>query len=150
MLLAGGLLAGMLLAACTGPGPVMVAPPVSQGTDTSCSRLRSRLPDTVNGHARRTTKPRSDRVAAWGDPAIVLRCGVPRPSSLGRGDVAPFVANGVAWLQHIGGDTVDFTAVDRPVFVEVAIPKKYEGQSGILTDLSDVVSATMPERPLPQ
>jgi len=78
----------------------------------------------------------------------VLRCGVPQPR---LGEQAPLTINDkVAWLQHIGGPTVEWTVLDRGVFIEVAIPKAYDAQAGLLIDLTEVVAAALPKRPLPK
>ena len=126
-----------------------------------CLRLHATLPATIGSPKRRPTKPESDLTAAWGDPPIRLLCGVPRPSGLGGGAVAPIGVNGVAWLQgdhpstfspsgDDGVKEVTFTVVDRGVFVEVDIPKHYTGQSGILIDLSNAVRRALPVQPIPR
>lgn len=144
-----GMAAGLI--GCGGSGPIAVPLPGPAPPDAAlCARLHARLPAKVGGHSSREVKPRSEFTAAWGDPAVVLTCGVPRPSGLSGSDVAPLGVNGVAWLQGTGADTVDFTAVDRGVFLRVEIPKKYSGQSSILLDLSDAVSAALPIRPIPR
>jgi hypothetical protein len=37
------------------------------------------LPEQVEGQQRRDVEPAGPLAAAWGDPAIVLRCGVGPP-----------------------------------------------------------------------
>jgi hypothetical protein len=150
------LLSGMVAAiawgasGCGGTGPVVVPLPGPAPTDAAlCTRLHSQLPAKVSTHKSRPVKPRSEFTAAWGDPAVVLVCGVPRPSGLRGSDTAPLGVNGVAWLEHTGTNTVDYTAVDRGVFVRVDIPKQYAGQSSILIDLSNAVAAALPRRPIP-
>ncbi len=41
----------------------------------------SALPDGLAGAARRTLKG-GTAVAAWGDPAVILRCGIETPEEL--------------------------------------------------------------------
>src|SRR5882672_5252246 len=45
-----------------------------------CHALHQDLPQKVDGLSRHDLKPRSELTAGWGKPAIVLRCGVPRPA----------------------------------------------------------------------
>jgi Protein of unknown function (DUF3515) len=138
-------------AGCAGSGPAVVPLPGPAPADAAlCARLHAQLPAKVGTHARRDVKPRSEFSAAWGDPPVVLLCGVPRPAGLRGSGTAPVGINGVAWLQEAGRDTVDYTAVDRGVFVRVEIPKRYAGQSSIPIDLSNAVSAALPARPIPQ
>lgn len=128
----------------------MVPLPGPAPTDAAlCARLHAALPKKVSDHASREVKPRSELTAAWGDPAVVLTCGVPPPAGLHGSETAPLGINGVAWLEKAGAQTVEYTAVDRGVFVRVSIPKQYQGQSSILIDLSNAVSATLPRRPIP-
>lgn len=116
------------------------------GSAADCARLHDALPAKVAAQGRRQTKPVDDRTAAWGDPAIVLRCGVARPRALGAGGSQPITVNGkVQWLQQVGRDSLVLTAVDRTVFVEVTVPNRYSG-AAVAVDLTDAV-ASLPERP---
>ena len=114
-----------------------------------CARVHAGLPAKVGQHASRGVKPRSEFTAAWGNPAVVLTCGVLPPAGLRGSGTAPLGINGVAWLESPGAGTVDYTVVDRGVFIRVAIPREYAGQSSILLDLSDAVSAALPPKPIP-
>lgn len=127
--------------------PVPVPSPAASDV-ALCARLTPQLPTSLEGAHRHPATPRSRLTAAWGTPAIVLRCGVPQPAI---GEEAPLTVNDkVAWLQHIGGDAVEWTVLDRGVFIEVSIPKAYAAQANILLDLTDLVARTLPKRPLPK
>lgn len=120
-----------------------------------CRALHRALPEKVDGQTRRATRPVSDLTAAWGSPAIVLRCGVPRPDVLTPGNAqynpsADSVdINGVDWLpQKLSGGGVRCVTTLRKAFVEVTIPRKYAGPYGDLsglTDLASAISGTVPE-----
>jgi len=70
----------VLLAGCGG-GPVDVAGPAPSAADAeACAPFLDALPDEVAGEERREVDPGDRSFAAWGDPAIVLACGVPMPS----------------------------------------------------------------------
>jgi hypothetical protein len=67
------------------------------GAETACTALLAALPDSVADQPRREVEPADAWGAAWGDPAIVLRCGGPAPA--GFDDVAACTTvNGVDWF----------------------------------------------------
>ncbi len=89
------------------------------------------------------TSPRSPRVVAWGDPPIVLRCGVARPAGYNpNGSVA--VINGVSWWQQIDRRVVRWTVVGRAAYVELVVPTSYAAQGAFLVDLADPVKQALP------
>jgi hypothetical protein len=142
----------VLLAGCGGPGPVPVgSAPAPKGVRAECSRLIARLPSQVAGQDRRDVTPTSALAGAWGDPAIVVRCGVPRPAAL-RPTSYCFEVDRIGWLatQHgrpvsttsqITG-TLDFTTIGRSVYVEVSVPDAYRPQADALADLARAVTTT--------
>lgn len=139
---------GATLAGC-GPGPVRVIPPTAEPAGSRlCAALHDTLPKKVGDLGRRRTQPSSNRTAAWGKPAVVLRCGVGPPEGY-RPEVATVAeVNGVSWYQHIAGATIEWVVVDRPVHVELAVPRTYGGQGAFLADLTAAITATLPKRPV--
>ncbi|WP_436773021.1 DUF3515 domain-containing protein [Yinghuangia sp. YIM S09857] len=152
---------GLVLTAITlldgDPDPVKVKLPqppseVRADIDRVCRDLQHRLPDKVLDAGTRKTVPDSDLIAAWGDPAIVLRCGVPTPVSLRpddpRYDPEQNAAgvNGVNWtFTFLGeGKGVRFTTLHREVNIEVTVPAKYGQPTGPLTALAEPVKQTVP------
>jgi hypothetical protein len=142
------LVAGGALAGCGGDGGTgTVAVPSFTATAAGraqCPGLLGDLPDTVAGQARRTTSG-SRYAAAWGDPAIVLRCGLARPRD--ATDSAPCLTrNGLGWtvppaqLDDLGAD-VDLTLAHRTVYVRVHVPAKYRpnGPGEVMADLDAAV-----------
>lgn len=116
-----------------------------------CRKLHTALPDKVDGLSRRVVEPKSDLTAGWGDPTVILRCGVARPGVLTPGnpnynptaDAAE--VNGVSWLlQPLNGGGYRFTTSDRQVFVEVTVPHAYAPEVDPLTDLAAAVRGTVP------
>jgi hypothetical protein len=84
-------------------------------------------------------------VVAWGEPAVVLRCGVARPPSfISSADVQ--LINGVTWFAERRGQTTAWTVVDRPVYVEVLVPAA--DASAPVARLSTPVTAALKPRPL--
>ena len=142
--------AGILALGGCGYGAVDVEPQEPEpGSADVCSALLDALPRTVDDAVHRDVEPadRRDAVAAWGQPAIVLRCGVPRPASY-RPDTQLLDVDGVGWLPVEGDGGTFFTSADRDVLVEVAIPDDYAPEANVLGDLAPAIRATVPERAL--
>ncbi|GAA2574186.1 DUF3515 domain-containing protein [Actinomadura fulvescens] len=128
-----------------GDGAVQVPPP---SPDAATARLCAglRLPEKVNGLSRRDTDPDSPLTAAWGSPAIALRCGVPRPAAL-RPVSRLMTINGVDWFGQPAGRPVTWTAVARQAYVEVTVPAKYAPPGDVLIEFGKAITATIPEKP---
>lgn len=143
-------LAWVVLAACSGGdggGPVEVTlPQVPDAAHRSCARLADRLPASLGeGLERRETEPRSPLVAAWGDPAVILRCGVQVDDDYRPGEQLIHANSGiVGWWQHKTGDTVVWQTPNTAVHVELIVPTKYEGHGGMLARISPAVEAMGP------
>lgn len=139
------------LACSGGGGAPQVAVPTPQGKAVDhCRELADRLPGTVDGQKRRETDPVSALTAGWGDPAVELRCGVPRPEVLTPGSehynpTADTVSvNGVDWLYEDLDDGARFITTQRAAFVEVTVPGAYAPEVNALTDLADAVGTSVP------
>ena len=143
-LTAGGAL--VLLAGC-GAGAVEVPlPRPPAAVARLCGHLHDVLPQKVHGKARRTTTPESPLLTAWGSPAIVVRCGVPRPTAL-KPTSELVVVNGVNWLGVPTERPVTFTAVGRQAYVEATVPAAYEPPGDVLIELADAVKRAVPANP---
>ena len=139
-----GLLAGLVapLSACSTPVEVSPPEPAPTARDV-CRALADQLPEAVLEQEARDTDPDSDLTAAWGDPAIVLRCGVPEPEALEPTSQLVTV-DGVDWFPEQLTSGYLFTTYGRVVFVEVSVPDDYAPEAGALTDLADPVQAAVP------
>jgi Protein of unknown function (DUF3515) len=144
VLAAGGLLA--LAAGCGTDAVEVPAPRPVPAAAPLCDALRARSPHRLHGLAPRATTPKSPYVMAWGSPAIVLRCGVPRPAGL-RPTSELAVINGISWLGLPTGRPITFTAVGRLAYVEVTVPAKYAPSGDVLIDLSGPIKAAVPPTP---
>ncbi|MDQ0725634.1 DUF3515 domain-containing protein [Microbacterium sp. W4I20] len=82
-----------LAAALAGCSTTVHLEPADDANDPGCAAVSARLPETVGGFDRVWTDAQA--TAAWGDPTIVLRCGVepPAPSAL-----VCTTLGGVDWL----------------------------------------------------
>ena len=143
--LAGSL--GCALTACApGAYDVSVPTPGSAAADTACTALHDALPPQLGGHGSRDTAPPSDLTAAWGRPAITLRCGVPRPADLSATSQLLRV-DGVDWFPEALTAGYRFTTVGRVADVEVDVPDDYAPEAALLTGLAAPVRENLP--PLP-
>ena len=122
-------------------------PPPDPAAARLCAELHGRLPDKLGDLARRRTDPVSDRTAAWGTRPVVLRCGVPAPEGYRPELTSLAEVNGIGWYQHIAGATIEWVAVDRPVYVQLDVPRSYEGHGTLLVDLAGAITAALPKRP---
>lgn len=136
-------LGATLLVGC-GLGTVDVEPhEVEAGSEPGCAQLLDALPDVVSDAVRRDVEPASEQVAAWGDPPIVLRCGVPVPTEY-RPDAQLLDVEDVGWFPVAGEGGTFFTAVDRQPYVEVAVPDDYAPEAVVLADLAAAVTSAIP------
>jgi len=132
-----------LTAGCGGgAGPAGPVPSPTGSAAAVCAALAGALPPLVAGQPR-AGGPRSPFAAAWGDPAIQLRCGVARPAALAPASQLATV-NGVDWFaeQRRGGYL--FTTWGRVVYVRVWVPDRYAPEVNPLVDLAAPVARTVP------
>ncbi|WP_416979476.1 DUF3515 domain-containing protein [Streptomyces sp. T028] len=117
-----------------------------------CRNLDRALPSKVDGQSRRDPEPASALTAGWGDPAIILRCGVERPPKMvdpevAQGRDADAVAggvNGVDWLmEKRDGGGYRFTTASRSAYVEVTVPEGVDSSS-VLIDLASGIKEAVP------
>ena len=81
---------------------------------------------------------------AWGNKAVVLRCGVPTPAGYDPNSASTAAVNGVDWFQQIFPRKVVWTAVRKSANVELTVPTSYDAQGGFLVDIGAAVAATVP------
>lgn len=129
------------LAGCAGPVDVVAPRPQGQSR-TICSNLISHTPDVVDSQKRREIAHPSPYTAAWGNPAITLTCGVPKPTGLNAASEC-FQVNGVGWFSEQQPDGYKFTTIGRKAYAQVLVPKKYV-PSDPLVDLSKAINDHLP------
>ena len=121
----------------------MAPPDPSPAAADPCAALIKALPQTLHGLGKRSTDPDSPYTAAWGDPAVTLRCGVARPPQLtATSDTAD--VNGVAWLPIELTHGYRFVTTGRVAYVQVDVPEAYAPEVNVLVDLAEPVSSTVP------
>ena len=129
-------MAAVVLSACSS-GAVEVAVP-SAATEPACSSATLLWPSTVSGMPRRDTDPDSRGVAAWGDPAVIARCGVAVP---GPTDTECIEVDGVGWIPQALSDGTRFTSFGTEPAVEVLVPKTYAPEPLLLPVFAPVAKA---------
>lgn len=138
--LAAGLVAASALlpalAGCGGSGaPVEPGP---DGGSPACAQLTGRLPGTVLDRPRQQLAVAG--AAAWGEPAIVLRCGV---APAGPTDDPCLAVDGVDWVFTEDDDGFRFRSFGRTPAVEVTFPLAI-GRTAAPAGLVDLASAVEP------
>jgi hypothetical protein len=130
------LAAALVVASCSS------APdPAARAADPACTRALAAAPATVLGKSRTPLDVRG--ALGWGDPQIVLRCGLPglEPTTKTCLDV-----NGQGWVVgDADADPVVFTLYGHDPTVDVSVPTSYgrSSASGALVDL-EPVARTLP------
>jgi hypothetical protein len=119
-------------------------PKVTPQADASCPALMKTLPLELMGDQSRRVRSASPFAYAWGDPPVVLVCGVAAPAGYVRGASAIQI-NGVQWFVDTDDPhTVVWTTVDRPVNVEVRVPATVD--SAPVTALTTQIAKALPYR----
>lgn len=177
LLLSITLVAGVLVAAALvrgqRPDPLrLAAVPAPAADSADCARLLAALPpdladgtedtgdteDTDGVPRRELAAPVPAGAAAWGEPPVILRCGLDRPPALTASSRLLDIS-GVQFLDLTAGapgrpggsgipavDVSTWVAVDRPVYVVVELPP--EMGSGPLQQIAGVMGRTLPRRDL--
>jgi hypothetical protein len=122
------------------PAP-SAGPPLAAADAQACRALLDALPDEIDpGVTRRPVEGDDGRTAAWGDPAVVLQCGVAesdRPEE-------PAQVNGVLWSVRDIGAGYRWTTQDRVPAVAVEVPDAYENVAELVVPLADPVLQAIP------
>lgn len=134
------------------PGPLALTPvPAPAARSAECSRLLAALPEEVDGgdagelERRTIASPEPPATTAWGEPAVVLRCGLGRPAEL-TATSRLLDVSGVQFLQIPGPSSSTWVVVDRPVHVAVTLPDSVG--SGPLQQVAAAVRETLQRQPV--
>lgn len=131
---AAGALVGAALTACS-RGEIAVAP-APMAADPACARVVEGLPEDLAGVIRQPIPAEAEgSAAAWGNPAIVARCGVnPPPPSTD----ACLAVDDVDWVVQELSDGAAFTTYGRSPALEVLVPATYGQGASVVAQLGDV------------
>jgi hypothetical protein len=134
----------LLLTACS--GPVEIDTPDLDPEDlAACEAFVDDLPDTLNDEDPTETEPKDALGAAYGDPAIIVLCGVDVPNEFNETSACE-EANRVGWFappeqyDDQSADVTIFAVTHRPV-VELRLPSDYRpaGLAAALAELAEPV-----------
>lgn len=133
-------------------GPLnLAAVPAPAAQSDDCRRLLTALPDHLDGGAlgvlerRQLRAPVPAGAVAWGEPPVVLRCGLDRPADLTASSRLLDVS-GVQFLEIHSGGISTWVAVDRSIYIAVALPPT--SGSGPLQQIAVVIAHTLPSQGL--
>ncbi len=145
--MAGAAACALLALAGCGSGTVEVDPvKVPADQRAACRAIVDGLPGQVGNQPSQETSG-NEYAAAWGDPPIVLRCGVGLPQGYDRASPCQR-ANDIDW--YVPESAIDDTAKDvvmttigRTPALEVTVPARYRPNSpaNVMIDLEGVVAA---------
>lgn len=103
----------------------IAAPTPPTGVATECAAFIEALPkDLVPGQSPHTASPVSPYTAAFGSPAVTVRCGIAVP----KHDPTSFVdeVNDVDWLQLPAANGAQrYVSYTSRLVVDIVIPHKY-------------------------
>ncbi|MFB7268816.1 DUF3515 domain-containing protein [Streptomyces sp. NPDC056244] len=138
----------VLLAAAAGcasqDAPSVAVPAPPPGEAALCRALHGELPGSIGDLGRNDPEPRSELTAGWGDAAIVLRCGVPRPDGMSDPQAKAVEADGVNWMLEERDSGPRFTTTYRKTYVEVTLDARFAHDSTPLARLAGPVAKTIP------
>jgi len=123
--------------------PVQVdTPDVTPAADLACPVLMGQLPLELAGETSRMVASDTPFAYAWGDPAVVLICGVDPPAGYVVGSQSLEI-NGVQWFVDTADpDTVVWTTVDRNVPVQMRVPASTD--SALVTAAGPIIAGAIP------
>jgi hypothetical protein len=132
---------GAAAVALSGCGSAVEVAVPSAGSSPACTAVAARWPTAVSGMARRDTSPSSPAVAAWGDPAVIARCGVP---ALGPTSTECLEVDGVGWVPQALSDGTRFTSFGTDPALEVLVPADYAPEPLLLPAFTAAAGALPP------
>lgn len=130
------LLAVLGLGGCS--SQVAVAPYATEpGAKIACDDLVAAAPATLSGHEKRDVV--EDRALAWGDPAIVMRCGVETPKALQPTSRCDMVGE-IGWFSEESSGETSFTTIGRDININVTVPDAYAPAADVLIDVEPLIA----------
>lgn len=129
--------------ACSRPVAVTVPEPPADVAGV-CNRFIETLPEelpTVGD--RRAVTDDSRLTAAYGDPPVAVRCGVPSPSALTPTSML-ITVQGLDWFPEELSAGWRLTTVGLVADVELTVPSAHGPAPSVAADLQPALAATIP------
>ncbi|MEV0901682.1 DUF3515 domain-containing protein [Actinoplanes sp. NPDC049802] len=138
--------------------PVRVdAPKLDAKTAQVCLAVTSQLPAQIRDLPARRVSAGPEQNAAYGEPPLVVSCGVPQPAMCTTvGDTTPgcvpmdtelLLTDQVCWYGKNEAGTAVLTTMDREVPVRVTVPETYENAAQWANEFSETIVKTVKSRP---
>lgn len=123
-----------LLTSCARPVAVQ-APPLTE----ECASIMSRVPIRLLGELQRETSPADLAAIAWGDPPIVLVCGIEhsRPP-----DAQVITVGDVDWIAETTDAGTVFTTLSSQPTLQVRVPVDYRPEIDAVSEITTVVGVS--------
>jgi hypothetical protein len=125
-----------------------VAAPTTSAPEvvSACASLLASVPDELDtGVRRRPVSGDASRTAAWGDPAITLRCGVALPDQT----LEPIQIDNLKLVTTKSAGVITWTTFDRAVNVAIAVPTSYDEQVYVVQPLVPMLKKLPAPQPAP-
>lgn len=114
--------------------------PAPSATAASCAAAGRLWPATVANQKSVETSSSSATVHAWGDPAIIVRCGVTSPGP----STDCVQADGIDWVSQSLSDGTRLTTYGRAPAIEVLVPHNYD-PPGLLLSAFTAAAKSIPQ-----
>lgn len=139
--LTGATALGVAALALAGCSSAVKVTPFEDSDSAVCREVAAAWPATVGGQPPREVAVQSEGVAAWGDPAIIARCGATSPGPT----TEPCIdADGIDWVAHELEDGYAFTTFGREPAIEVLVPRAYAPEP-LLLPAFDAAAQVVPQ-----
>ncbi len=142
--MASAALCGATLLGCA--RPVAVEPPPTAPPDVValCTAFGAALPQELSTVGeRREVTPDSPLTAAYGDPPVGVRCGVPEPGAL-TADALLVTVDDIDWFAEELSAGWRLTTVGRTPAIEITVDEVHGPAPSVAADLTAAISATIP------
>lgn len=117
-------------------------PPASAAV--ACAQFTAALPaELPTVGERREVTPTSDFTAAYGEPAVGVRCGVADPATLGPTSTLVTV-DGIDWFAEELTAGWRMTTIGRDANVEITVSTEQGPAPSVAADLAPTITATVP------
>lgn len=125
------------VAVVAGCGSTVEAVPADRASDPLCVQVAAAWPQSVAKQERVATTADDQGVAAWGDPAIIARCGVSSPGPTTNDCIE---ADGIDWVAMPLDDGTRFISYGRSPAVEILVPKAYAPEGMLLPAFAEATA----------
>jgi hypothetical protein len=122
----------LALTACS--RPVAVQAPESS---PECAPVLSAAPIRLLGELQRETSPRGAAAIAWGDPPIVLVCGIDHEAPP---DAQVVSIDGIDWVAEVTDAGTVFTMLSQRPTIQIRVPVDYRPEIDAVLEIAPDLS----------